>query len=158
MRDILYHHLKQDNQNVRVEQRVSGDTNHRPGDIHHPDFCNGRPTFFDISIRNTMKPDNIASASIAAGSAAAEGELCKDHKFLSMVEAVGGSFVPLVVETFGVWTPYATKMLKCIATHLSLHNGLSASDSYRNLIQQLSVKLWQYNAKLILNYLTTLPP
>ena len=105
-----------------------------------------------------MRPDNITSASTTAGSAATKGEVSKDQKFLAMIGAVGGSFVPLVVETYGVWTPYAVKMLKTIAARTTLHNGLSIADSYRNLLQQLSIKLWQYNSKLILHYLSTLPP
>ena len=42
LRDIIYHTLKLDNQNVKIEQRVNGDSNTSPGD---PDFDNGKPPF-----------------------------------------------------------------------------------------------------------------
>ena len=38
---------------------------------------------------------------------AAVGELAKDEKHLAAVVKVGADFIPLVVETFGVWTPFA---------------------------------------------------
>ena len=46
LRDVIYHALKLDNQNVKIEQRVNGDSNTRPGDIYHPDFDNGKQCFF----------------------------------------------------------------------------------------------------------------
>jgi len=33
-------------------------------------------------------------------------------KHLAAVEKVGADFIPLVVETFGVWTPYALHNLQ----------------------------------------------
>ena len=39
--------------------------------------------------------------------AAVAGEVAKDGKHLAAVETkVGSDFVPLVVESFGVWTPF----------------------------------------------------
>ena len=35
------------------------------------------------------------------------GEVAKDEKYLAAVEKVGSDFVPLVIETFGVWTSFA---------------------------------------------------
>jgi len=34
---------------------------------------------------------------------------------LAAVEKVGSDFIPLVVELFGVWTPFALKQLQLIA-------------------------------------------
>ena len=43
--------------------------------------------------------------------------MAKDEKNLAAVEKIGSDFVPLVVECFGVWTPFALKTLKIIADH-----------------------------------------
>jgi len=48
--------------------------------------------------------------------AAAAGEVAKDDKHLAAVEKVDSDFIPLVVETFGIWTPFV-KQLQLIADH-----------------------------------------
>ena len=73
--------------------------------IFHPDFANGRPTYFDVSARNTLQPGNLNHASMQAGAAAAAcREVEKDLKHAANVENVGGRFYPLVMETLGVCT------------------------------------------------------
>ena len=52
------------------------------------------------------------------------------------------------VETYGVW------MLKTIAITTTFKNGLSWAAAYKNLIEQLSVKLISYNVKMILNHMS----
>ena len=44
--NIVYHALSQDNSSVRREERIWGDSRDRPGDIFHPDFDDGHPTYF----------------------------------------------------------------------------------------------------------------
>ncbi len=154
LRDIVYHALKVDNQNVKIEQSTGGPSNTRPGDVYHPDFDNGKPAFFDVSICNTLQPGKISTAAVSAGAIAEQGEMSKDSKHLQSVEAVGGSFYPLVVETMGPWTPFA---LRTIATRASLRSGLSEKQALKNLLQQLSIKLWSYNSKLVLNRLAIIP-
>ena len=65
---------------VRREERIWGDNRDRPGDIFHPDFDDGRPTYFDISARHTLQPGNLNRASTNAGAAAVAGEMVKDQK------------------------------------------------------------------------------
>ena len=62
-----------------------------------------------------------------------------------------GDFIPLVCETFGVWSPYALSILGSIADRTTVRNGLPRKFARRQLLQQLSVTLWSgYNAKMIL--------
>ena len=77
-----------------------------------------------------------------------QGEQSKDSKYSNTVEKAGGEFVPLAVETLGLWTPFARTIV---------HNGLPLKLADMNLIQQLSVKLWSYNAKMILHYFSRQP-
>ena len=93
LRDVIYHALKLDNQNVKIEQRVNGDSNTRPGDIYHPDFDNGSHLIFDISVSNVLQPSTISTA-VNAGAIAKSREISKDNKHRSVVETAGGSFFP----------------------------------------------------------------
>ena len=112
-------------------------------------FQHGRPAYFDVSIRCTTQPTFISSCASCAGVAAAAGEVAKDKKHLAAVEEV---FIPLVVETFGVWTPFPLKTLQNIADHTTPRSGVPRKVARKNLLQQLSVQLWSNNAKMILRY------
>ena len=61
---ILFQALLQDNPQVKREQRLSGSSGDRPGDIFHPDFADGRPTYFDVSVRNSLLPQYLNRASL----------------------------------------------------------------------------------------------
>ena len=71
---------------------------------------------------------------------------------LAAVEKVGSDFIPLVVETFGVWTLFTLKTLQNIADHTTPRSGVPWKVARKNLLQQLSVQLWSKNAKMILRY------
>ena len=70
-----------------------------------------------------------------------------------MVTLSGGLFYPIVVETFGTWSPYSLEVIKTIARKMSLVSSLSISKIVCNIHEQLSVRLWQYNAKMVLDKL-----
>ena len=57
---------------------------------------------------------------------------------------------PISVESLGYWTPASLKTLKTIALKTTTFFGTTLNQALRNLSEQLSVKLWEYNAKLIL--------
>ena len=80
---ILHHALLQDHPGTLKEQRASFDDNSKPGDIFHPDFQNGRPAYFDVSVRSTTQPSHISSSASCAGVAAAAGEVAKDANHLA---------------------------------------------------------------------------
>ena len=69
----------------------------------HPDFLCGHPTYFDLSVRNSLQQSFIVSSAITAGSAAAAGEMEKDLRHQLNVESTGSLFHPLVVESLGLW-------------------------------------------------------
>ena len=52
-------------------------------------------------------------------------------------------------ETLGHWTPSSLKTLKIIALKTTTCNTTSLSQAFQNLIEQLSVKLWTFNAHLV---------
>ena len=79
---------------------MSGESSSRPGDVFHPDFHNGHPTYFDISVRSAVHSGVIAHSAVSPGFAALRGEIEKDTRHRGLVEAVGGAygFFPLVVD------------------------------------------------------------
>ena len=150
LRDTLYQALLLDNPEAAREQRLSGLTKKRPGDVFHPSFSNGRPTFFDVSVRSPLTLGNINIASQQPGWAGLCGEIEKENIHANSVEQSGGAFIPLVVETFGLWTPFARQQLRKIASGTTINSGLSVTKATNNLLQQLSVKLWMHNARIVL--------
>ena len=71
--DIIYYALLEDSAHVRREQGVSGESASRPGDVFHPDFHNGRSTYFDISLRSAVHSGVISHSASASGFAALKG-------------------------------------------------------------------------------------
>jgi len=147
---VVHHTLLQDHPGVLREQGTSTSDRSRPGDIYHPNFRLGRPAYFDLSVRCTTQSAVISSAASQAGVAAAAGEEAKDNQYLDIVNQSGGDFIPLVCESFGVWTPSALSTLFSIADRSTVKNGLPRKVARRQLLQQLSVTLWRYNARMIL--------
>ena len=93
----IYIYLQANNSGTRREQRCCSDNQSRPGDIFHPDFLRGHPTYFDVSVTNSLQQSFIVSSAITAGSAAAAGEMEKDLRHQLNVESTGSIFYPLVV-------------------------------------------------------------
>ena len=106
----------------------------RPGDIYHSDFSLGCPAYFDLSVRCTTQPAFISSAASQAGVAAAAGEEAKDNRYLDSVTNDGGDFIPLVCESFGVWSPFTLSTLFTIADHTTVKNGLPRKLARRQLL------------------------
>ena len=69
-----------------------------------------------------------------------------------MMEPHGGDFIPLVCESFGVWSSFALSTLFTIADHTTVKNGLPRKLARRQSLQRLSVTLWKYNAKMVLRH------
>ena len=78
------------------------------------------PAYFDLSVRCTTEPSFISSAASQAGVAAAVSEEAKDDHYLETVSDHGGEFIPLVYESFGVWTPFALSTLFVITDRTTI--------------------------------------
>ena len=93
--DIVYYALLEDSADVRREQGVSGESASRPGNVFHPDFHSGRPTYFDISVRSALHSGVITCSASSPGFAALKGKMAKDARHRDLVEAAGDVFYPL---------------------------------------------------------------
>ena len=60
--------------------------------------------------------------------------------------------MPLVVETFGVWSPFALHTFHTIADYTTARSGVPTKAVQKYLLQQLSVSLWTNNSHIILHY------
>ena len=154
--DIVFHTLLEDHSGTRREQHCGGYDNSRPGDVYHPDFLLGRPAYFDITIRNSFQPSYVVHSAHCAGAAAAAGEIEKDDRHMANVEVAGGLFYPLVVESYGTWSPNSLQILKTITRRSSLRSSVSVSRAVVDLHERLSLRLWQYNARMVLDRLSLL--
>ena len=114
--EVVWHTLLMDNKGALREQRCGTNNNNHPGDVFHPDFSFGKPGYFDVSVRNSFQSQFLSRASEHPGAAGEAGELDKDDKHEKDVTATGGLFFPLIVETFGIWTPNSLRTLKIIAS------------------------------------------
>ena len=106
-----------------------------------------------MSVRNSFQPKFIQHSAITGGAAARAGEEEKDFHHEEEVNAAGGSFFPLVVESFGIWSDDSLITLRVIASKMTTRSTQSFSTVFANLMQQLSVRLWQFNSKMICSYL-----
>ena len=121
----------------------------RPSNIFYLDFYNGHPTYFDVSVRSALHSEVQSHSAITPGFVALRGEMEKDK---ALVDAAGGEFLPLVVDNFGIWTPSSVEILHSIARISTVQNGLSKGKVFCHLVEQLSVQLYSYNAKIILRF------
>ena len=84
-----------------------------------------------------------------AGAAAFAGEEEKDAHHQADVEAAGGCFYPLIIETFGFWTPASLARLTIIASKTMTKTRFSCSQAFNSLLEQLFGRLRQFNARTI---------
>ena len=141
LKSILFHALLLDDRRAKMEQRCAGDGKARPGDVYHPNFLEGKPAYFDISVRNTLQPQFLNQAAAKPGAAGIAGEEEKDEKNNKIVESCGGKFYPLVVETLGMWTSFGLEMIKIVASRVALTQNQGLGQAVRELHERFSVCL-----------------
>ena len=57
-----------------------------------------------------------------------------------------------MVENFGVWTPSSIEISRSIARSSTVQNDLTVGKAFRHLVERLSVQLYRYNSKIILQF------
>ena len=77
------------------------------------------------------EPGESFSSSPAVGEA---GELGKDSHYYVRVSAMGALFLPLIVESFGLWTPNSILLLRTIASKSILLSGVPRGVAISNLM------------------------
>ena len=134
------------------------DTNSRPADIFLPNWSRGLPAALDVTVISTLQTSTLSGAAKDQGYALRVGEGRKIAAHQEACQAVGMSFVPLVVESLGGWSEEAALTISRIGRLLGQRTGSSPGETTRHLFQRLSVALWRGNATLWLNCLPTHSP
>ena len=58
-------------------------------------------------------------------------------------------FYPLVVETLGLWSTDSLEVLESIALKVCAVLAVPFWETFEDLLEQLSIKLWLYNTRMI---------
>ena len=69
----------------------------------------------------------------------------------------GGIFIPLAVESLGLWSPASLNILRDIAVRTTNRSGASATVAFHHFVEQLSVCLWRHNSHMFLHLFCLLP-
>ena len=123
---IIWHTLVQDNSGCKKEQRC-GTVLDRPRVVFHPDFQFGKPAYFDFSACHTLQDSLLCLSAATAGVVAGCGEFDKDSHREASVKVAGCIFVPLVVESLGLWSPNSLAVLRNITLRTIRKSDASAA-------------------------------
>ena len=74
----------------------------------------------------------------------------KDGKHEEEVNAAGGLFFPLIVETLGLWTPNSLRIIKLIVSKAASINGWNSVTSSSKKPSSF-IRLWVSNARMLLS-------
>ena len=106
----------------------------------------GRTLIWDATCCDTFAASNVGLASKEAGSAAEVAERRKKIKYEALSQV--HHFVPVAIETTGVFGPEAREFIKEVAKRVKLEMKEEKAHSY--LLQQISVAVQRGNAAAIL--------
>ena len=120
----------------------------RSADVYLPSWKGGRPAALDVTVISTMQQATIQGAAISQGHALLVGEERKLAAHADACQAVGVSFIPLVVETLGGMSASSVSTLACLGRLLGQRLGIPPADSIRHLFQRCAISLWRGNAAL----------
>ena len=120
----------------------------RPADVYFPCWKRGQPAALDVSVISTLQQLTVNGASINQGHALSVGEERKLAAHAAPCRSVGVTFIPLIVESLGGWSPRAVDVIKNIGRLQGQRLGTPPADSTTHLFQRLAICLWRGNASL----------
>ena len=123
--DVIWHALLQDHSGCKKKNSIAALIWIFLGDVFHPDFQFGKPAYVDVSVCHPLRDSLICLSAATAGVTAGCGEVDKDSHHEASVWAAGGIFVPLVVESLGLWSPNSLAVLRVIALRTTSKSGAS---------------------------------
>src|SRR5581483_9627561 len=124
-------------------------------DGKHPDgmtlipWERGRSLVWDFTCRDSFAPSYLSQTSSFPGRAAELAEKDKNKKYSFLTNQF--VFVPIAIETSGVWGKLGIKFIKQLGTRIKNVTGQPASTSF--LIQRLSISVQRGNVAAIMGTL-----
>ncbi len=114
----------------------------RPDGVTQVPWCRGRCLAWDATCPNTFAMSHLSSSSTTAGSAATTAETKKTQKYSDIISGV--DFIPVAIETSGVWGEQALELVKEIGRRITSVNHDPRSTAF--LRQRLSVAVQRGNS------------
>ena len=130
----------------------------RPADVYFPCWKRGQPAALDVSVISTLQQLTVNGASTIHGHALSIGEERKLTVHAAPCRSVGVSFIPMIVESLGGWSPRAVDVIKCIGRLQGQRLGIPPADSTTHLFQRLAICLWRGNVSLWVRRIPIRPP
>lgn len=127
------------------------DDGKRPDGLTLIPWKNGRAMLWDFTCIDTFAASYVSKTSQFSGSAASEAESRKKKKYATLIDRY--NFIPIALETSGIWGIEGLQLLKTIGNRISEITGEKKSTSF--LLQKLSFNLQRGNAASVLG---TVPP
>ena len=109
-------------------------------------YRQGRHLVWDFTCNDTFADSYLSNTSKVAGKAADEGEKKKYAKYEHIAEE--HHFVPIAIETMGVWGTSGLKLVREIGAKISEITGDNRSTSH--LLQSISMAIQRGNAISVL--------
>lgn len=118
----------------------------RPDGVTQVPWKKGRCIAWDATCPDTFAQSHVQASSILAGSAAAAAEEKKIQKYSDIISGV--DFVPVAIETSGVWGPHALDLITELGRRIADVTYEPRSTAF--LRQRLSVAVQRGNASCVL--------
>jgi len=124
--------------------------NRRPGDVYIPQFIDGKPAALDIAVTCPVQSKYASGRCVAAEDYALN---VKHRSYDPGFVGTGEDFLPVVVDTFGLWGSEALLTINELITRgcrrLEIPFGVYGPQTW----QKLSISLQRSNARMILSRL-----
>jgi len=105
-------------------------------------WSRGRCLLWDATTPDTLAPSHFQGSANQAGTAALTAEVAKRHKYAPLLAA--HDFVPVAIETLGVWGPQAADLVSSLGKIIANVTGELRSGAF--LKQRLSLAVQRGNA------------
>ena len=121
----------------------------RPDGLTLVPWMRGRSLVWDFTCTDTYAPSNLLTTSSRSGAAAELAEKSKKAKYAFLEGRY--FFVPIAVETSGVWGKDGMKFVKDVGQRLQIVSGEPRSKAF--LVQRISIAVQKGNVASILGTL-----
>jgi hypothetical protein len=135
--------------NIREPAGCSRQDGKRPDGMTLVPWSRGRSLVWDFTCWDTFAPSHLADTIRRAGAAATKAELAKNRKNEFLLGRF--HFVPVVIETSGVWGKEALAFVREIGSRIQRATGESRATAF--LMERLSIAVQRGNVASILGTL-----
>ena len=128
------------------------------GDGKRPDgatldpWNRGQYLVWDFTCPDTLAPSHLNQSSLATGSAASAAESRKRSKYADLSTSGNYTFMPIAIETLGVWGPCAQEICADIGGRIARHTGEVRATAF--LRQRLDLAIQRGNAAAVVGTLS----